>query len=570
MAYPYYCTHCGKELNQEIVLFNMIPALTGKESEEFSLIRFRMTKQELEKLVSSGTRLENGYSRCRLSFAEVMGFIGNDNNNSIRAISGITLQDVDEYCAAVKAQFSVHEEVSIPEGILAMERDLAGNEDIMFIRHRLCKEFRILCEAFSQSDFCEFEIKLDFETDNNDKPVLVGYFANTGLYDRCMMEGKRLCPCCGNAVIPHAGAVPQKIVAFIGGMRASKTTTMLALVHYAWYGCCPPMIHSIWADAERIPQICHFELLDPSDNLRGDMVHYEQGISPPKYRCDEMPTANLLATKSDYSKVILTLLNPPGELFDAYINRVNTDLLFNHFPILLKADVLIHCVSNRTLDPAANIRPDQYNMTTDLSCAESLVSALSSAGFYPPVLTLFTDLPEQCSYSNSPLVPKGINLLHKEYGALQHNPLTANYLQMAGHFSNMRMDSPAVYRNAMYCHPMGYDTPVINMYDLSEKDEQPVQPSPVKIPLLMRWILYVTGILPTEFEQPATGELIQGYVTRTQYRQENPVDKIEAVARCILFQNPGQNDVSLMRASNAAQQLLVKFRMKRQSNSESK
>ena len=100
MAYNYFCTFCGKELNQEIVYFNMFPVLTGNtKDDQFAMLRFHMTKQELEKLVASRTKLENGYSSCRLSFAELMKYIGNSNNNNNPEMTGITLQDVDDYIA---------------------------------------------------------------------------------------------------------------------------------------------------------------------------------------------------------------------------------------------------------------------------------------------------------------------------------------------------------------------------------------------------------------------------------------------------------------------------------------
>ena len=78
----------------------MFPVLTGNtKDDQFAMLRFHMTKQELEKLVASGTKLENGYSSCRLSFAELMKYIGNSNNNNNPEMTGITLQDVDDYIA---------------------------------------------------------------------------------------------------------------------------------------------------------------------------------------------------------------------------------------------------------------------------------------------------------------------------------------------------------------------------------------------------------------------------------------------------------------------------------------
>ena len=48
MSHKYFCTHCGRELTQDTVLFDMQYLLTGNAKERFDILSFRLTKAELD------------------------------------------------------------------------------------------------------------------------------------------------------------------------------------------------------------------------------------------------------------------------------------------------------------------------------------------------------------------------------------------------------------------------------------------------------------------------------------------------------------------------------------------
>ena len=99
MAYDYYCTYCGKKLNNETVLFDMQALLTGSldEKRKLRMLSFRMTEAEIRKLIDGKTPDgENRYA-CELSFADVMRCVANENNLNDEKVAELTLDDVNGY-----------------------------------------------------------------------------------------------------------------------------------------------------------------------------------------------------------------------------------------------------------------------------------------------------------------------------------------------------------------------------------------------------------------------------------------------------------------------------------------
>ena len=99
MAYDYYCTYCGKKLNNETVLFDMQALLTGSldEKRKLKMLSFRLTEAEICKFFDGKMPdSENRYA-CELSFAELMRYIANENNLNDEKISELTLDDVNAY-----------------------------------------------------------------------------------------------------------------------------------------------------------------------------------------------------------------------------------------------------------------------------------------------------------------------------------------------------------------------------------------------------------------------------------------------------------------------------------------
>ena len=79
MAYNYYCTYCGRELSQDTVFFDMQSVLTGSTSKEneFKILKFLVTKSELEAIVAAGTQEDMGFARCKLTLQLLMNYISN-------------------------------------------------------------------------------------------------------------------------------------------------------------------------------------------------------------------------------------------------------------------------------------------------------------------------------------------------------------------------------------------------------------------------------------------------------------------------------------------------------------
>ena len=100
MGYDYYCSHCGKQLNQNTVLFDMQYLLTRDDTRQFNILKYRMTLAELQKLLASGTPSEHGYKTCRLTMADIMAVVGNQNNLNDGNIAGLTLAEINDYINA--------------------------------------------------------------------------------------------------------------------------------------------------------------------------------------------------------------------------------------------------------------------------------------------------------------------------------------------------------------------------------------------------------------------------------------------------------------------------------------
>ena len=575
MPYAYHCPWCGQTHQMDEMLIDLAPVISDGS---IRILKLQMTVGELNTIAAKGPQSKKLEEKepWSPSFSELMTIVAGRHNLNNPAIQDVTMEDINAFldrkqeasrCVEYEDFESVFGECLDVEEVKT-EPDVPDYEPSAPLRAILDCLTQYYGECISGALMA------------SDLEVIRGIYdrGNPRLFVRPIsMEGvttgfhfmyrsrhywinNRLCPSCGCVVPEQACTVPQKTVAFFGKNLTSKTSTLLALTHYALNGSLPRFVHPIWKDAERLTQVRRFELLCPSQYLCRDLENYERGISPPKYGIQraEQPVAHLLVTNTDGSQSILTLINPPGEICGGREEGIKVDLLFNEFPAILSADVLIHCVSFN------NLERDTIN--TDLRSAESLMVLMADAGNACPVLTLFTDLPAEYRFEKQEFSPGVLNMLQSEYNVLRETGKTAYYLYEIERLSRMCMDSATIYRNVMHCHPLGCDTPVV--YENTLKySPQPVPPAPENIPLLMQWILYATGILTAEITHPSTGEYKSGRITRSQYRCENPINRSEAVARCILFRNPGRNDLAMARASNKSRQLLAKVQMLRRPNS---
>ena len=103
------------------------------------------------------------------------------------------------------------------------------------------------------------------------------------------------------------------------------------------------------------------------------------------------------------------------------------------------------------------------------------------------------------------------------------------------------------YHAVLRTSPYGYAAPSEKEVADGTKEAHP--PKPINIDRLMRWILSVTGCIPTQatyraFEgSGAPYKLRKDFcIERVQLRHEEPLSNDEALARCALFENPGAQD----------------------------
>ena len=258
MAYDFYCSYCGKQLNQNTVLFDMQYLLTRSKERTFNILKFRMTQAELKALIASGEPAENGYRSCKLTLTEVMTYISNRNNLKNSVIAQLTMEDISKYLeqgfgnttAAAKdddpfgfdadeemeEEEDLSEEIQVPyvtpPAIQAIEEKDEANKDRAFTKSILRSDFEVLKGLFDQNETIVFEIKEETDVDNEGQDVLTGYNLNltVGGY---MDVDARVCPKCGTIVFNHAGTAQHQAVAFIGYAASGKTRTILALTHYA-------------------------------------------------------------------------------------------------------------------------------------------------------------------------------------------------------------------------------------------------------------------------------------------------------------------------------------------------
>lgn len=663
MAYNYFCTYCGKELNQDLVYFNMFPVLTGNTANQFSMLRFRMTKKELEKLVSSGSKQENGYSKCRLSFADVMGYIGNERNNNNPQMTGITLQDVDDYIAeeiidseeeysaqiSTEASLFGEDTVAAPEpevqtpaaeenkteknyakGILALELAITKNENILATRENLRSEFRTIRGIFSQEDFCEFEINLDFESDNEGKSVLVGYTANAGTPRRLVVENNRLCSHCGTPVIEHAGTAEHKTITFIGDQRAGKTSTIVSLAHYAIHAAADDTpATEIWNECAPVGGIDFMELVSKDDAQQKDLKLYAQGIAPKKTSKDNREDAYAVSFRikntCQNKHYLLTLTDLPGELFDNETGKLKTEDVLETFPIALACDLFVLCFDTLTAKGGNAIDMVQkagtwtneiqklrqaYTQSNnrDKGLLQKIKGGDGAKALSAPIMILYTKCPDLEEPEANPLPMSRAEahdriartyMYDKERRKIDGHQ---SYRYLGERLSKYDMVSNA-YQARLRCSPFGFaapnekdvaDNPDAYEYKIVKNEKTGAEekvynlpaPKPKHIDMLMRWLLMVSGCVPVPAEyrpyaDPSSTQVYQ-YMDKyilghTQYRMLNPgsnasptdkdADLHEALARCYLFENPGKFDSSMLsNYDNWAMLLIDRMNAKRKRN----
>ena len=600
MAYDFYCSYCGKQLNQNTVLFDMQYLLTRSKERTFNILKFRMTQAELKALIASGEPAENGYRSCKLTLTEVMTYISNRNNLKNSVIAQLTMEDISKYLeqgfgnttAAAKdddpfgfdadeemeEEEDLSEEIQVPyvtpPAIQAIEEKDEANKDRAFTKSILRSDFEVLKGLFDQNETIVFEIKEETDVDNEGQDVLTGYNLNltVGGY---MDVDARVCPKCGTKVFNHAGTAQHQAVAFIGYAASGKTSTILALTHYAENYMITGFGSDIWDGSKVISSVATVEVLDKSTQLRADLKGYGQGVAPAKtdlqQRTDAYSATFRIKNKAQNRYYLLTLTDLPGELCNDD-GTVKKETVHNTFPVALSCDAFIACFDTQSINQSGGgdgVVDKVMNVCRWADEFQKMRASHNEVKTYAPTMVLFTKCKE-LEVAQEPPLPKKMLLplaqmysLKDEKRRIEANNLYRFVCDQFDQFGQLKK----AYHAMMRCSPFGYMAP-------SENDRrngaQAHAPTPKNIDVLMNWLLSVVGCIPTEASyaiSPADVpyRLDKFCISRPQLRSQNPGngkeigDVEESMARCALVENPGYFDEGFV-ANYASWAVLAKYR----------
>lgn len=631
MAHKFYCTNCASEVTTETVLFDMQELLTGDESQKLQILKFRMKEREIRELQRRGTVKRNDEYTCTLTFPELMGYICNPNNLNVPTAANLTMEEMIEFVEAMDsagAQGSGAKDDDEDEelfNVLSMSeteapaeeepqaakkewpqaiRDLALKDttygSMEFSEGMLRDDLRIIRQLMLQGNSFCFDLKLLTRSDDRGNQILVGMTITNQDGKRSELIN-RVCPACGTKIFAEAGTAEHKAVVFIGDQESGKTSTILALTHYAMTHLEGDSGNQIWTGASTVRCIQEMKLLSPALELQKELANFSQGLGPKKTnigaRDDAYSATFLVKSRVGDKEVrkILTLTDLPGELCE-WGGELVTSKILNEFAVALACDTFIVCFDTTTAQQAAaglggnNLVPDGKgnmvlrtpSMIINDTCNwadkfQTMLVQNTDKRTYVPTMLLFTkcqDLEKNTARAQTN-TGAGMTLIQKthmfcdELDAIKQNP---QYKTACEKFANTAAMKKA-FQAELRCSPYGYPAPAANMLQLQPELREKVQlPTPKNIDNLMRWVLMVSGCIPVEAKYQtsygASGannyySLNNFYITRPQYRCENPQyngeKPDEALARCYLFSNPGCHDKDFLgKYGNRAATIIAK------------
>lgn len=559
MPYSYYCTHCGRKLDQNKVLLDLYPIITGDTKTKLELLRFRLTMAEFLALYQSGSEVSGGFRRCQLTLEQLMGYIANKNNLDDPAIATLTLRELKEYlgdtdltgnAALVTPQkkeksheellfarleddededdpfFSGQTEAAAPTGAVKLAEPQipaaigailsVGNQsvdDIIFAKERLRKDLESLYNLFRIRDEISFMLHLCEEEDDKGQKLLTAYRLRKGT-DECMVEQARVCPACATPVFDHAGTARHQSVAFIGYRESGKTSTILSLTHYTIYAIMGALKNKIWAGTPGIDTVSQVEVVGRSRSLMNDLLLYHDGIAPQRTSAevrDNAYSATLRIRNNSGKHHLLTLVDLPGELCKVpnldkgeLKPRIDTDKILKEFQIALSADAYVVCFDAAAIQTSEGIMADIQNVCTWADQFQQLrADYIGDDSFSVPMMVLFTKC-EDLEGSAPILKPNGreyvqpvdkVYMFSDEKQIIRQNPIYNRVMEQFGTFGRLNRAYHAVLRSS----PFGYKAP--SETDLARDPTAVKQiPSPRNMDKLMRWLLAASGCIPAEAE----------------------------------------------------------------------
>ena len=367
-------------------------------------------------------------------------------------------------------------------------------------------------------------------------------------------------------------------MAFIGEQKSGKTSTILALSHYAERAARTVQPgDTIWGSSTSIPGIQYIELVGKGEDLEGDLGLYDIGVAPKKTQAQQREDAyssTLWITNTRGEKFILTLTDLPGELcnLDGTIQR---DKILNEFPVAMSSDVFIMCfdtmrakgsaasgIISRTCKWASEFQSlrQEYKKHTVIREPGDTSPELTEK-CVAPMMVVFTKCEDlengvaenlEIRNHHNPKRAAEVYSLKVEREFIDRNPVYREVGEMVQEYENLKNAYVARLRTS----PYGFEAPTKPVYlenkSVNKNPDGTINyPRPKHVAELMNWLMIITGCVPVPAEfvpNPVEPHIVRRlddtvYVRRPQYRCWEPQgetykDKVdEAQYRAYLFEN---------------------------------
>ena len=402
---------------------------------------------------------------------------------------------------------------------------------------------------------------------------------------RTLGRVQRICPICGKRIPEQAGMVPHRMVGFIANPRAGKTSTIIALSQYMEKASAGLTLNSpIWHGCRTIPELTSTctpimpqEHDEVTDQFWKDMGRFEKGLPPQKTQAI-VYNPTFYVEDREKKHLLLTLADIPGEYCqrkgdenpntkEVYKEtKIDRDAMQKRYQIILNCDAYITCFDISIFeDEKEKQNQSNWNIylhapviwANQIQRLRNEVYGKPDENRFVPIMVLLTKCKEleenfskqAAAYSTDPL--ENTYMFAKDYKNMMPKPgVEATDMQkitkeIMNTFNNVGEMNNA-YFAMLRCSPFGFAAKGYDSEDEINNDGQ--TPTPKNIDNLMRWILRITGSIPTTGRyDPETGEdnsfdLPDRYYADPQYRSVAPKDDNEALLRNVLFVNPGYFD----------------------------
>lgn len=626
MAHKYYCTHCARELNQDLVLVDMEPALTvsgeaqetsdkKEDVQKFQLLKFRLTVAEFQALVARGTVGDLDFKHLDLSVEELAGYLANEHNLNDPDIASLTLEDIHGYLkekdaaefgeegndanqtmdftsdggdfsmdnlfgGSQQAEETEKEVYTYPKAILALKDKIATAKGQNLTEQLLVEDLSMLRKHIGENGCIHIAVKIRTEKADDNDDILIGYYARRG--DKQIVVDARICCYCSTPVFNHAGAAEHRAVAFIGEQKSGKTSTILALTHYAERAARtinPGDV--IWGSSSSVPGIEVMEVVGMDDDLEADLGLYDIGVAPKKTESQQREDAyssTLWITNSRGQKFILTLIDLPGELCKAD-GTIMRDRILNEFPVAMASDVFIMCFdttrsvgseASRTIRNTCSWASQFQELRQDYKQASVIrqpgdTTPKLDRDCVAPMMVVFTKCEEledgvveqqaEKTHFSAKRVDEVYSLkVEREF--IDRNPVYKDVGDRIRVYENLKHAYLARLRTSPYGFPAPEKPRYLEDNSLNKNPDGSINyPRPKQVDKLMHWLMIVTGCVsapavfcPSALEQDRVYRLENTYVCGAQYRVRDPHgatfrDRVnEAMCRAYLFENYSDAD----------------------------